>query len=61
MGDVQTSGPLFKASLFFFFHMTFCEGGRWEEGMEGLDFESGSGVPSGMKLGSEAKNSSFWN
>lgn len=41
--------------------MTFCEEGRWEEGMEGLDFESGSGVPSGMKLGSEAKNSSFWN
>lgn len=37
--------------------MTFCEEGRWEEGMEGLAFEPGSGMPSGMKLGSEAKNS----
>ena len=56
----QTSGPLFKANLFFFFffsHMTLCEEGSWEEGMEGLAFEPGSGMPSGMKLGSEAKNS----
>lgn len=52
---------LYSKPTFFFFHMTFCEEGRWEEGMEGLDFEPGSGVPSGMKLGSEAKNSSLWN
>ena len=60
MGDVQTN---LRASIqsqpffLFFSHMTLCEEGRWEEGMEGLAFEPGSGMPSGMKLGSEAKNS----